>query len=442
MGWLTRRVDRSLANVFPEKRVLLQSRTGTSYLRLTPSSQLGLASAGIITAGWLAFSSAAFMLDVAGYEEEAPDGVPALDAAFEERLAALSAERDTRAAEALSAQARFREALDRMGDQQARILGILEEKHELEAAIEVLRTRLAEMTSQRDIARGEAESLRAQVADVTEDLVAGNESDLSKTLATVSAALSEAVRVRDNALAERDELAAALAEMEIRVATMNRRNEEMLAELEYAVQTSFAPLEGLFQAADLDLDSVLAEVRREHSGIGGGNVSMSTRSYAGDEITTRYDNLLVDLDRMNMLRIAANRIPFAMPVLDDHRFTSPFGNRRHPVLGGRRHHAGVDFAAPKGTPIHAAADGVVTASGRESGYGNVIRIQHDFGFETVYAHNSRNRVEVGQRVSRGDHIGDMGATGRVTGVHLHYEVRLNGAPVNPMTYLEAAKDVF
>ncbi len=84
----------------------------------------------------------------------------------------------------------------------------------------------------------------------------------------------------------------------------------------------------------------------------------------------------------------------------------------------------------------------MTSAGAESGYGNVVRIQHDFGFETVYAHQSRIRVKVGQQVSRGEQIGDMGRTGRVTGVHLHYEVRLNGRPVNPMTYVEAAKDVF
>jgi murein DD-endopeptidase MepM/ murein hydrolase activator NlpD len=105
-------------------------------------------------------------------------------------------------------------------------------------------------------------------------------------------------------------------------------------------------------------------------------------------------------------------------------------------------HAGVDLAAPVGTPIYATADGLVVSAGRESGYGNVVRIQHEFGFETVYAHQSRITVKVGQEVSRGVQIGAMGSTGRSTGSHLHYEVRVNGQPVNPMTYLEAAKDVF
>ena len=80
-------------------------------------------------------------------------------------------------------------------------------------------------------------------------------------------------------------------------------------------------------------------------------------------------------------------------------------------------------------------------AGRQSGYGNIVKIRHDFGIETRYAHLSRIRVEVGQRVSRGEHIGDMGNTGRSTGTHLHYEVRVNGRPVDPMTYIEAARDV-
>jgi murein DD-endopeptidase MepM/ murein hydrolase activator NlpD len=84
----------------------------------------------------------------------------------------------------------------------------------------------------------------------------------------------------------------------------------------------------------------------------------------------------------------------------------------------------------------------VTHAGWSSGYGNLVKIQHEFGIETRYAHQSKIRVKVGQRVSRGERIGDMGNTGRSTGTHLHYEVRIGGNPVNPMTYIKAARDVF
>jgi murein DD-endopeptidase MepM/ murein hydrolase activator NlpD len=105
-------------------------------------------------------------------------------------------------------------------------------------------------------------------------------------------------------------------------------------------------------------------------------------------------------------------------------------------------HAGTDFAAPHGTPIYATADGVITHAGWLSGYGLLVKIQHEFGIETRYAHQSKLRVKVGQRVSRGQRIGDMGNTGRSTGTHLHYEVRVGGKAVNPMIYIKAAKDVF
>ena len=101
-----------------------------------------------------------------------------------------------------------------------------------------------------------------------------------------------------------------------------------------------------------------------------------------------------------------------------------------------------DLAAPKGTPILATADGVVTFAGTFSSYGKLVKIKHDFGYETRYGHLSKIRVKKGQRVSRGEAIGGMGNTGRSTGTHLHYELRYKGKALNPMNYIKAAKDVF
>ena len=161
---------------------------------------------------------------------------------------------------------------------------------------------------------------------------------------------------------------------------------------------------------------------------------------AADEL--RATRLLDQMDRLNMYRIAAEKAPFAIPVKNAYRFTSGYGNRRDPKTGGRRMHKGTDFAAPLGTPIYATADGVVTHAGWSSGFGKMVKIQHDFGIVTLYAHQSKLRVKVGQRVSRGDRIGDMGTTVVSTGVHLHYEVRAGGKAVNPMTYIKAANNVF
>lgn len=159
------------------------------------------------------------------------------------------------------------------------------------------------------------------------------------------------------------------------------------------------------------------------------------------EADTGFRALFKSWKKLDMLQEGVIAIPSLKPV-ENLTLTSSFGVRSDPFRGTRAMHAGLDIPGPTGTPIYATADGVVKSAGAESGYGNTVRIQHAFGFETVYAHQSRLRVKLGQQVSRGDHIGDMGATGRSTGVHLHYEVRIGGRAVNPMTYVEAAKDVF
>jgi len=115
--------------------------------------------------------------------------------------------------------------------------------------------------------------------------------------------------------------------------------------------------------------------------------------------------------------------------------TSGFGYRVHPILGYRRFHAGVDFGAPHGTPIYAADSGVVIFSGWYGGYGRSIIVDHGDSLTTLYAHTSRVYVQEGQTVERGEAIAAVGSTGLSTGPHLHFEVRRNGEPVNPLDYL-------
>ncbi|WP_315761259.1 M23 family metallopeptidase [Sphingomonas sp. Y38-1Y] len=119
----------------------------------------------------------------------------------------------------------------------------------------------------------------------------------------------------------------------------------------------------------------------------------------------------------------------AMPVAA--RISSSFGWRTHPVLGFRRLHKGMDFAAPYGSPIRAATDGVVAFAGRHGGYGNFVKLVHGGGLATGYGHMSRIAVRGGERVNRGEVIGYVGSTGLSTGPHLHYELWRNGSPINP-----------
>ena len=138
----------------------------------------------------------------------------------------------------------------------------------------------------------------------------------------------------------------------------------------------------------------------------------------------------------NIEKMAAS-IPAIQPISLDEltRFGSSFGRRFHPILHKWKMHTGVDLTAPRGTPIHASGDGtVIEARHSTGGYGNIVKIDHGFGFTTYYAHQSKILVKVGQKVKRGDVIGLVGSTGLSQAPHLHYEVRINNKPVNPLSY--------
>ena len=132
--------------------------------------------------------------------------------------------------------------------------------------------------------------------------------------------------------------------------------------------------------------------------------------------------------------IATISVPSRMP-LDDATLTSNFGMRTHPVLGGRRNHKGIDLAQPSGTPIYATADGVVGKAEWFSSYGNYIQIEHGAEMQTRFAHLSGYAVTAGEQVRKGQLIGYVGSTGRSTGPHLHYEVRVAGEAVDPAPYM-------
>jgi murein DD-endopeptidase MepM/ murein hydrolase activator NlpD len=115
--------------------------------------------------------------------------------------------------------------------------------------------------------------------------------------------------------------------------------------------------------------------------------------------------------------------------------TSSFGSRADPITGEPEAHSGLDISADRGTPVHATADGTVESAGYDGGYGNCILIDHGFGIGTRYGHLSGYAISVGQTVKRGQVIGYVGSTGHTTGPHLHYEILLNGEPVNPLRLL-------
>ena len=159
-----------------------------------------------------------------------------------------------------------------------------------------------------------------------------------------------------------------------------------------------------------------------------------------DSFDPRFRRLGLSLARMDALQRGLQGIPQVIPASGTH-ITSGFGYRTDPFAGSAAFHAGLDFKGPTGAPIYSAAHGKVAFVGRRPGYGNCVEVDHGNGLRTRYAHMSAFRTQVGQVVRAGQPIGAVGSTGRSTGPHLHFEVRLHGQPVNPRPFLESAPNV-
>ena len=431
-----------LERCFPERRVFLKSDTDTRFIRLRSETQVLAFAGGALVIAWAIIATSLLLMNSIGagnYREQAKRD----QTTYQARLNDLALQRDNRAAEALAAQERFNAALEQISVMQSELLESETRRHELETGIDVIQIALRETMRERENAREQIALL--QDNDASEDArtaLAAKDSEapvdfLADALARTAAERDQVVADAQDALVEADKLA-------LEIALMKENNDQIFRQLEEAMTVSVEPLDKMFRAAGLPTERILNQVRRGYSGQGGPltPLSFSTSGGQASKDMQRANRLLEQMDTLNLYRIAAEQAPFSMPVKDSFRFTSGYGFRRDPKTGGRRMHNGTDFAAPLGTDLFATADGVVTFAGWQSGYGRFIKIQHAFGIETRYAHLSKIRVKVGQKVSRGDHIGDMGSSGRSTGVHLHYEIRVGGKAVNPMIYIKAARDVF
>ncbi len=439
------KLNHTLARWFPERRVFLRSENETRFIRLAPTTQLiALAGAGTVVA-WSIIATAFLLMDSIG-SGNLREQAKREHVAYEARLNTLSAERDARAKEAELAHQRFNLALTQISEMQSALLASEDRRGELEKGIEIIQATLRQTMQERDKARKTAEAAEARLADST--AIAANDAgrvyDMEGTVDFLTSALTTTADERERIAQKADKAEKTVDELILEAKLAQERNDLIFSQLEDAVTVSLTPLDKMFRAAGLPTDKILETVRRGYSGQGGPLTPLSFSTMGGrvpSADTLRANSILSSMDRMNLYRIAAQKAPFALPVKSAFRFTSGFGYRRDPKTGGRRLHKGTDFAASIGTPIYSTADGVVIKAGWGKGYGRVIEIQHAFGIETRYAHLSKIRVKVGDRVSRGQRIGDMGNSGRSTGSHLHYEIRIGGKAVNPMKFIKAAQDV-
>lgn len=438
-------LDRAVGCLVPERRIYIRTEDSTRYWHIRPLSQLGMIVIFMAAVGWTGLTSyALFVSAVDGKTAERQ--LESSREAFDIKLAALREQQRLLEEELNRSNLRGDAVTRELSAKQRLLLETTTALKNAETELAGLRDEFGTVVAERREAREEAGNLREETMGLRLALAEAerHRTVSATTLDALSATIGTVLTERDTATAQARVLNTRVAALEGEIDEWQLRQETLVAQLESATRTSIDAFDRLFAGSDVDLSKILKETKRDYTGQGGPESDGEERSEAADPTPSldgeRVAALMTDLERVSLMRVAAQRLPFGVPTRGAER-TSGFGMRRDPMRRSSRMHKGVDYAAPVGTPIYATAEGVVTFSGRQRGYGIVVKIRHAFGFETVYAHLSKSRVEVGQRVERHQRVADMGSTGRSTGSHLHYEVRIDGVPINPSKFIGAAKNV-
>ena len=240
-------------------------------------------------------------------------------------------------------------------------------------------------------------------------------------------------------------------ELNDRVSALEQLQQVMVTRLSEEVDKTTARLEKAITSAGLDLEDVIDAARPAHH-IAAENMATGADMPRGGPMIPLQDGAALGLtdpailylaeksDRLDQLEQAVAGIPFVKPV-EHYYISSNFGRRRDPFSKRWAMHSGVDMASRWKTPVSVTASGTVTFVGWSGPYGRMVEVDHGNGFSTRYGHLTKAMVEKGDDVVSGDKIGLMGSTGRSTGTHLHYEVRFDNTPLNPLKFFEAAKYV-
>lgn len=262
--------------------------------------------------------------------------------------------------------------------------------------------------------------------------------------------LYKAVLQRDLMLSENEELRKRVADLETLISDM--QDTQMLVFQKMGdladggmneIETRLTDVRAQLAHAGLNMDSLLQRMRRENqsAAVGGPFIPAHMPDLKHKNLNISLVSLNTRLNRWYDLTALEEALPVGKP-LDRIRVTSSFGARQDPFQDSPARHEAVDLGGMTGEPVYATAPGKVTRAGKWGWYGNIVEIDHGMGFRTRYAHMDKIFVQKGETVREGDRIGNVGSTGRSTGPHLHYEVRVKGAPVDPMKFIKASKNVF
>ena len=433
-GWLSRAVSgayRLMARIFHDREIMLRSDGRIRYLHLGPKIQI------------LAF---AIMTAALGYAAN----IIIVYASYDKIIAAKDRVIDSSQSSYLAlhnqfniSEARFRSVAKNLEAKHAYLISLIEQNKILKDDLASIRNKLwnSEQTGQRLLASRQA--LKQQLDRLEGELqweVSSNQ-HLAGNLQIVESALRSAIDERGKTIEERDLLQTGINRVRKRLARLQDSQQHVLDRLSERTMANIKQVKGLVAMTGLKVEKFLGGFPKGMTGQGGPFIAASPNTGDAEEFETTLVDLNQQINHWEGLQRLLRSLPLTAP--SDHFYiSSRFGKRIDPIRKKWGRHYGLDLAGIFKSPVLATAPGIVVSVMRHPKFGRVVEIDHGQGIRTRYGHLHRILVRRKQKVGFRQKIGLMGNTGRSTGTHIHYEIKVNGKPYDPMKFMEAGKYVF
>lgn len=394
--------------------------------------QLGSATAVFVLSAWLTITTVSY-IGSRSLVSDTVDAARNLEASYADLLA-----------ESQLSTTAFVDQVEQLEGTATRQRSAIAELHALrdtlQRQLDSRERQLDTMTDQRDRARHRLDQLEQTVAEMGQRLgqTVANRDALQDRLAQVEAEATELGEERDSGRRVEVGLRWQLSRLENELGRLRARRETAQVWLKDWVLSSAEALEQLFDHTGIDVERLVARVAEPDLGQGGPLQIADLGPIASAPIPRPDDSISGKIHRLAALQRLARRLPLVSP-LDHFHITSTFGKRRDPFTKGWAYHAGLDLGAAWGTEVLVTAPGRVVRAGASGPYGNMVEVDHGMGIVTRYGHLQSITVQVGDQVEFRQQVGVVGSTGRSTGVHLHYEIRIDDTPYDPTKFLDAGR---
>ena len=457
------RVQKTLQRFFPEKQLIVRSGERMRTLRLSTNRQACLAAVGIVLGSWTLLSSSLVMnhseriraknteikdarvgyeqllAQVSIYKERVSDLTKDLESNYTHSLALLEKEADilkTKAQEVnggtprkglvaklkTRAKEAFKDPANALTDFDNVDLVLSKAKLDRGHADDHRKTLLSEL---------------AELEDSMVDVVGHHQR--TPFIAAEGLELREVVLERDLAVNDRTSLTQKVHTLEDQIRDMESNQLLLYHRFSEVAETKISDIESSLSITGLDLDLLVRQSQKR--GAGGPFIPVAVSMENAGPLSESLDGLNARMDRLSELQGLLTRLPLDTPV-KNFEINSGFGVRKDPFTGSIAQHLGLDLGAEYKSSVMSPGEGKVVYAGWDGSYGRLVEVDHGMGLVTRYGHLNRIMVKEGDHVTRGAVLGQLGCSGRCSGPHVHYEVLVNGKPVNPLKFLKAGSDVF